>query len=97
MSISSYFVTNNFSYNLYNNVVLKMFPNMVHTDTQLLHEYLINILNVIACTFNFDLLQKDKYEYQFVQNDYLDAKSLLLLLLPFINDDSGEKKRKLHH
>ena len=77
------------------NAVIKTFPNLVQYQQMLLYKYLINIINFIAIKFNFDSNNKEAYIHQFTQNNYRDAIGLLLMLLPYINDDTGEKKMKL--
>ncbi len=76
-------------------VIQLVFPNLVRHHQDLLLKYLGNIIDLISVRFNFDLDKKKDYEYQFMQNDYKDARGLLLMLLPFINDDFGDKSKKL--
>lgn len=88
------FVTSSFKSEIYENVVLENFPKLNSTDKQILLDYIVNIINIMACTFVFDANDngsqnwRSNYEYQFKQNDYRDATALMLLLLPYINDTS---------
>ena len=76
---------------LHKNVVSDVFPNLNNNHKQLLHKHLIKIINVIMLCND---IVKDKYTaflFQLSQNNYRDAKWLLLLLLPYINTDSNTK------
>ena len=76
-------------------VVSKVFPILNDNHKQLLVNYLVDIIDIIAIKFNFDPNKKSVYEKQFTQNNNRDIKGLLLLLLPFIDDESGEKKKQI--
>jgi hypothetical protein len=82
------FISDNLSELIYDNVVNKTFPKLINDEKKMLHNYLVNILNVIAITFNYDMNKKDKYVEQFTQNNYKDCVALLLLLLPYISGDT---------
>jgi hypothetical protein len=90
-----YFITDAFNSDIKKNVISKTFPNLNNHHQTLLSDKLINVIDVIATKFNFDIKNKAKYEHQFRQNNYRDAVGLLLLLLPFIDDINGSKKRSL--
>jgi hypothetical protein len=89
------FFDNTFELDIYNNVIVKIYPNLVKSEKDLLHTYLINIINFIAIKFNFDTNNKNIYIHQFKQNNYKDATGLLFMLLPHINDDCGGKKKSV--
>ncbi len=76
-------------------VIQLVFPKLIRQHQDLLLKYLGNIIELISIRFNFDLNKKKDYEYQFMQNDYKDARGILLMLLPYINDDFGEKSKNL--
>ncbi|CAH6421425.1 DEAD/DEAH box RNA helicase [uncultured virus] len=92
-----YFVQNSFQDEIKNNVMNKLFPKLEQFDKQPLFEMYIDIVDIIAIKFNFDLSKKEIYEQQLRQNDYRDLKGILYLLLPFINDDDGSKKNNLNN
>lgn len=92
------FVTTEFKNIIMNNVIKNVFPQMNYDDQELLLNYLVPIINLIAITFNFDLsntTNATKYYNQFTQNNNRDINALLLLLLPFINDEDNTKKKQL--
>ena len=90
-----YFIENGFKYEIKTNTVDKIFPVLNAYHKNLLFEYLINIIDVIAIKFNFDLNNRYAYEYQFRQNNYKDAVGLLFMLLPYIDDTFGTKSKTL--
>jgi len=63
-----------------------MYPNLNVNHKNLLHKYLIDIINFTATKFNFDMNNKSKYYHQLSQNNYEDIKSFLNLLLPYVDD-----------
>ncbi len=90
-----YFIENGFKYEIKTNAVDKIFPVLNTYHKSLLFEYLINIIDVIAIKFNFDLNNRYTYEHQFRQNNYRDAIGLLFMLLPYIDDTFGTKSKSL--
>lgn len=92
--MTSYFIHKSMRDILYNNVVSDVFPSLVYEDKNILTDYLFEIIDIIAIKFNFDEKQKKKYLYQFEQNNYKDAKGLLLTLLPFIKEDDAQTAKK---
>lgn len=90
-----YFITDSFKSEIKKNVIDSTFSSLNDNDKSMLFGYLINVIDIIAIKFNFDIDKKKLYEHQFRQNNYRDAMGLLLLLLPFIDDLSGNKKRIL--
>ena len=90
-----YFITDGFKIEIEKNALNITFPNLNIEHKTLLLEYLSNIIDTIAIKFNFDLDNRQIYEHQFRQNNYRDTVGLLLMLLPFIDDITGEKSKKL--
>jgi len=87
------FITETFESDIYNNVIKGIYPNLLSSHQLLLQSYLINLLNIIACVFYFDLNKREIYEHQFRQNNYRDVIAILLYLTPFISaDDNNQKK-----
>jgi hypothetical protein len=86
------FVTESFENEIYKNVIGRVFPNLNSTHGKLLLNYLVKLLNIISVSFN---QKHDNFEHQIRQNNYLDATTLMLQLLPFINDDESVDKREL--
>ena len=93
--MTSYFIPKSMKNKLYNNVVNDVFPSLEYEDKNILTNYLFELIDIIAIKFNFDEKQKDKYLYQFEQNNYKDSKGLLLALLPFIKDNDETAKKNL--
>ena len=78
------------------NVIKKLFKNLNPTDSQTLLKYTILLINTIAIKFNWlndSPRKKQIYTMQLRQNDYRDVKSLLLMILPYIDDDSSDTKK----
>lgn len=95
MSKDIFFIESDFKNDIYINVIGKTFPLLQSSHKILLLDYLITMLNIIAHSFNFDFNRKEIYEHQLKQNNYQDIMALLLLLLPFINDDTNKKKQTI--
>ena len=87
-----YFVTNNFSSEIKKNVVWSVFPNLNSIHQNILHEYLIKVIDTIAIKFNFMPTKRDTYEDQLRQNGYRDTIGFLLILLPYIHGDKSKLK-----
>ena len=90
-----YFINDDFKFEIRQKVINGVFPNLNIHHADILFEYLLNVIDIIAIKFNFNLLKRITYEQQFRQNKYRDAIGLLYLLLPFIDDTSGIKKQSL--
>lgn len=90
-----YFITKGFKIEIDKNAVNATFPNLNIEHKTALLNYLINIIDTIAIKFNFDLNNRQIYEHQFRQNNYRDTIGLLYMLLPFIDDITGNKLQKL--
>ena len=90
-----YFITSAFEYDIKKNVVESIFPNLSIDHQNILHKYLIDVVDIIAIKFNFDLRDRIKYEKQFKQNEYRDLNGLLYMLLPYIDDPDDIKKKNI--
>jgi len=90
----SKFVNNEFKNEIYENVIIKTFPLLRSSDSDLLLNYMENMLNVMSLTFNFDTTNYKLYVDQLKKNDYRDLVALLLLLLPFINENIENTNKK---
>lgn len=67
------------------NVIDNIFYNLINNDKELLLKYYNRLLDFILYVFKFP---NETFIIQLRQNNYQDAKGLINLLLPFINDDS---------
>nr|QBK88493.1 MAG: DEAD/DEAH box helicase [Mimivirus LCMiAC01] len=90
-----YFITKPFENDIKKNVIELIFPKLNASHQQLLHTYLIDIVDIIAIKFNFDISKRLIYEQQFKQNNYRDLVGLLYILLPYIDDDDNKKKKNI--
>jgi len=88
-------ITSAFQYDIKKNVVDKLFPNLNIDHNNVLHKYLVSIVDIIAIKFNFKLENRIKYEKQFKQNEYRDLNGLLYMLLPYIDDPEDIKKKNI--
>ncbi|AYV83578.1 MAG: HrpA-like RNA helicase [Hyperionvirus sp.] len=88
-------VSSNFQKDIYQNVITKTFPSLNAYDKELLQYYLISLINVIAILFDFESGPIAEFEMQLKQNNYRDLIALMLLILPFINDDDLSKKKMI--
>jgi len=89
-------INDSFSNELKEAVIKKIFPQLNDIDTNYLYEKLIELINYISLSFGWiidnstnngiDNVVKENYYNQLRANNYKDAKSLLLLLLPYIDD-----------
>jgi hypothetical protein len=91
------FINKSFEINV-SKVIDQIFPNLIKDHKNLLKKYTLKIIEYISCRFCFDLNKKGLYYDQFYQNDYRDIKSIIILLLPFIDDNSGayEKHKEIY-
>lgn len=78
-----------FKINNVKNVLDKIFPILNDIEKNKIISYIKKIIKYIACRFCFDLEDKELYFNQFDQNNYRDIKSIINLLLPFIDDKNG--------
>lgn len=87
------------------NTIDVVFRNMNIVDKTILQKYYRNLLIVIYYAFFADNSDFNIYKKKLTQNNYSDAKSILLLLLPYLNtsenigeitsfDDIIKKKKK---
>jgi len=101
MNNEFHFINNNNPLKLsepFYNIVIKaindMFPLLTGTDK----EYLINatseLVIVIGYKFSFMPPNTTLFYNQLIQNDFQDMKALVLLLLPHIDDDEENTKKK---
>lgn len=71
-----------------NNVINAFFPKLNIIDKELLEKYYMRLIDVIAYIFNYYQNTNNKSEIfinQLRQNNYMDAISLMLLLLPYFD------------
>lgn len=85
---------NAFKNELMVNVVQNIFPSLSYYDQLLLNNYLFGIISEIYVKFNI-YPNEDLFIRQLRSNNFRDSIGLLLLLLPYINDDSGKNKKNL--
>lgn len=81
------FINDSFKTNI-TKVINQIFPNL-NKDKDIIKDYTIFIIEYISCRFCFDLDKKNIYYDQFYQNDFRDIKSVINLLLPYIDDKNG--------
>lgn len=77
---------------LQRDLINRVYPNLHSDEKTILLHGLIKAINLIHAKFGFssnDLLWK-----QLIQNDFLDSRALLNLLLPFIDDTASDDKKK---
>jgi hypothetical protein len=81
--------------NIINNTIVTIFPKLNSVDTSYLLKSTCELVYVIGYKFDFLPQTLDDYIYQLTQNDSRDIKTLILMLLPFINDDDEGSKKKI--
>jgi hypothetical protein len=76
-------------------IVTKTFPLLNKSDTDFLIDKLKNVLFIIHRIY----FSKDINSYYLIlkENNYLNVKAMLNILLPYINDDNGSKKKEIVH
>lgn len=87
-------LTNEILENQIKNIVIPMlFYNLNYTEKNILYNLTVKIINTIAICFRFDIKKnREKYIYQFEQNNYQDIKWIILHLLPYINIENDSNK-----
>lgn len=91
MSNNKYKLTDEiFDGEIKNIIIPSIFPNMNISERDMLSDYVIRIINIIAICFSFDIEKKRNiYLYQFRQNNYQDIKWIVQHLLPYINTENN--------
>ena len=79
------YLSNNFTNNIRKYTVDNMFPNLNNEHKMMLINMVLELLNLFMSTQNYSYEQIDAFKYQLTQNDGIDLKAFLLLLLPFVN------------
>ena len=64
-----------------------LFPNLNNQDSEILFLFTENIIEKISKYFDFDENNNNYYK-QWIQNNYRDIKGIILLLLPFVDDNN---------
>lgn len=79
------------------NIIDNIFSNLLESDRRLLADYLVLFINVLAKKLNLiESNNQSIFWHQLTQNNHLDMVALLGILLPYIiNDEDGNKKKKL--
>ena len=82
---------------LFNNLMMVMFPVLNKQDQIVLLDGLVQMINFICFKFNFNSdVNQNTFWLQLIQNDLLDLRALVGMMLPFIDDnDTDDKKHKL--
>ena len=78
---------------LKNNLINDAFPVLVQSDKELLLDSIVKVINLIYLKFGFlDNIKKDGnlLWVQLTQNNRLDLRALLAIMLPFIDDNATE-------
>lgn len=86
------FITTDFIKIVRDNVINVDFPELNTDHQNLLEEYLLYTVDIIYIKFN---QKKDSFRKQLIQNNYRDLRGLLYILIPFIDDEDGSKKKNL--
>jgi len=85
------FLDKQFTNEIKNNVIDKIFPKLNSRHKQILYDQLCEILETITIKFCFNEENKANLLDKFKENNYQDAKGLLFQLLPYMNNDTGDK------
>ena len=83
----SEFISPEFNRDIMINVIQQVYPQLNLVEQQLLHNHLVDITNTIIIKFNLYIKDRSVYIKQFTQNNYRDLKTLLDILLPFVDGD----------
>jgi hypothetical protein len=67
-----------------NKCIITFLPNLNNIDRNIINILTLYIIDLISYKYNFK--KNNDYYYQWIQNNYRDLKSIILLLLPFIDD-----------
>ena len=86
--LTSKFVDDNIIRDFNENVIDSLFPVLERDHKQILAKYYYKMLDALAMMFHFE--NTKEHVYQLEQNNYQDAKWLLLFLLPYLNGDTTE-------
>lgn len=86
------YIEYNFSKYIKTNVLDTIFPVLNFGDKTFLLEYLIKLIKYIVIKYS---LKDNSIIYQFKQNNNRDIQALLFILLPYIDDVYGSKKKRL--
>lgn len=76
-----------------NNVIDPMYPSLRSDQKELLNNYLIKLIDIIEIKFKLTS-QSSEFRQQLERNDWRDAKSLLNILLPFVDTKADKSEIK---
>ena len=80
---------------LKNNLINRTFPLLVSADKTILLNGLIKVLNLMR--IKFGEVNDENLYHQLVQNDLLDLRAILAMMLPYISDEvDGKVDEKKH-
>ena len=85
---NKYKFINNKLQNIIINTINNMFPKLNQYDINILVKLSSSIIDIISYKYNFDKTNNDYY-LQWEQNNCRDIKGVVLLLLPYINDNNN--------
>ena len=77
-------------YKIKSNLVDQVYSGLEPIDKKLLTDYLVMLINFIHDKF---MIESNLFWEQLLQNNLLDLRALLNMLLPFISDDSVDSKK----
>lgn len=89
------FITPEFNNEIKERVIKMIFQNLKNEHMQLLHSYLINLMNIVSIKFCFDKKKQLLYETQWRLHSYRDVRALLNIILPYIDDPTDSKKKMI--
>ena len=82
-------IDDTFNAYIHNIIRSNILINLNKQEFEFIMKLLVELINFIACRFNFDDNDNTKYVYQFKQNNNRDLYAIFNMLLPFIDDKGG--------
>jgi len=87
-NLKIYLLTRKMQYYI-ENVVSKIFINLIQDDLKLISRFTILLIDIIGCKYNFKKENIDYFFGQISQNSDRDIISIMYLLLPYIDDKNS--------
>ena len=79
---------------IYEKLILDVYRNLNSDEQLILTNYLVRLINFIKRKFCFDTDDRENlFWQQLIQNNYVDLRALLNMILPFVIDDTDDSKK----
>lgn len=82
-------------HNIIVNLIDDTFSSLIDVEKKIICQGMVFIVNLLAIKFNKYPNNQELFWTQLIQNNMLDLQAIIRLILPFIDDPNGSKKKNL--